>query len=126
MKFRKSFLLALLGLTLISCSDVYPKYPTNNTTTTVNNEVVITTESITKKPTTYTSVYTTKTATKLFSNKFGTASTVCAHKDCYNYIANSGDTNCCTSHSRRCSVCNCYIDEDALACMDCLKKVLIK
>lgn len=58
----------------------------------------------------------------IFSNKFGTATTKCAHSGCDNYIASSGDTNCCSTHSNRCLECNKYIDEDALYCMDCLSK----
>lgn len=57
-----------------------------------------------------------------FTNKYGTPTTKCAHKGCNNYIASSGDTNCCTVHSRRCGECGKYIDEDALFCIDCLSK----
>ena len=57
-----------------------------------------------------------------FTNKYGTPTTICAHKGCNEYIASSGDTNCCVQHSKRCLKCNCYIDEDAMYCMDCLKK----
>ena len=56
-----------------------------------------------------------------FTNKYGTPTTKCAHSGCNNYIASSGDTNCCTTHSNRCLNCNKYIDEDAMYCMDCLK-----
>lgn len=59
-----------------------------------------------------------------FTNKFGTATTVCAHAGCNNYIANSGDTNCCTVHSNRCGNCSRYIDEDAMYCMTCLENAL--
>lgn len=55
-----------------------------------------------------------------FTNKYGTRTTKCAHSGCNNYIASSGDTNCCTVHSNRCLNCNKYIDEDAMYCMDCL------
>ena len=37
-----------------------------------------------------------------FTNKYGTPTTLCAHTGCNNYIASSGDTNCCTVHSNRC------------------------
>ena len=60
--------------------------------------------------------------TTIFTNKYGTPTTICAHKGCNEYIAPSGDTNCCEQHSKRCLKCNCYIDEDAMYCMDCLKK----
>lgn len=56
-----------------------------------------------------------------FTNKYGSPSTECAHPGCTNKIASSGDTNCCTTHSRRCANCGCYIDEDAIYCMNCLK-----
>ena len=57
-----------------------------------------------------------------FTNKYGTPTTKCAHTGCNNYIAPSGDTNCCTVHSNRCADCGKYIDEDAMYCMDCLYK----
>ena len=59
-----------------------------------------------------------------FTNQFGTATTICAHSGCSNYIASSGDTNCCTTHSNMCAECGKYIDEDALLCMDCIEKAL--
>lgn len=59
-----------------------------------------------------------------FTNKFGTASTVCAHSGCSRTIAKSGDTNCCTTHSNKCGNCKCYIDEDAMYCMTCLSNAL--
>ncbi len=55
-----------------------------------------------------------------FTNKYGTATTKCAHSGCDNYIASSGDTNCCTAHSNICLECFKYIDEDAMYCMSCL------
>lgn len=55
-----------------------------------------------------------------FTNKYGTPTTKCAHPGCSNYIASSGDTNCCTIHSHKCVNCGKYIDEDATFCMDCL------
>lgn len=60
--------------------------------------------------------------TVAFTNKYGTPTTVCSHTGCTNYIAPSGDTNCCTVHSNRCMDCNCYIDEDATWCVSCLQK----
>ena len=57
-----------------------------------------------------------------FTNKYGTATTKCAHSGCNNYIASSGDTNCCAVHSKKCAECGKYIDEDALYCMDCITK----
>lgn len=60
------------------------------------------------------------TATQPFTNKYGTATTKCAHSGCNNYIASSGDTNCCPVHSKTCKQCGKYIDEDAFYCMQCL------
>ena len=57
-----------------------------------------------------------------FTNLYGTPTTVCAHKGCTNYIASSGDTNCCAIHSNKCLECGKYIDEDATWCMSCLYK----
>lgn len=59
-----------------------------------------------------------------FTNQYGTSTTKCAHSGCSNYIASSGDTNCCTTHSNRCYECNCYIDEDANWCMKCIENAL--
>ncbi len=39
-----------------------------------------------------------------FTNDYGTATTICAHSGCTNYIASSGDANCCTTHSNMFSV----------------------
>jgi hypothetical protein len=55
-----------------------------------------------------------------FSNKYGTKSTKCAQSGCNNYIASSGDTCHCVAHSNKCLECRCYIDGDAMYCMDCL------
>ena len=57
-----------------------------------------------------------------FTNAYGTPTTKCAHYGCNNYIASSGDTNCCTVHSNKCADCGKYIDEDAMYCMSCLNK----
>lgn len=61
-----------------------------------------------------------------FTNKYGTSTTKCAHSGCSNYIASSGDTNCCTIHSKRCLECNCYIDEDGHWCIECIENALYK
>ena len=57
-----------------------------------------------------------------FTNRYGTRTTICAHPGCTNYIASSGDTNCCEIHSNRCISCGAYIDEDASWCLSCLEK----
>lgn len=67
---------------------------------------------------------TTTSSRSSFTNKYGTPTTICAHPGCTNYIASSGDTNCCTKHSNRCGNCGKYIDEDAMFCMDCLRNAL--
>ena len=59
-----------------------------------------------------------------FSNDYGSSGTKCAHPGCTGKIASSGDTNCCVLHSNQCGNCGCYIDEDALFCMDCLRGAL--
>ncbi|MBQ3761195.1 MAG: hypothetical protein II875_04180 [Clostridia bacterium] len=59
-----------------------------------------------------------------FTNKYGTPTTKCAHYGCTNYIASSGDTAYCTTHSQKCVSCRKYIDEDATYCMDCIYKAL--
>ena len=64
------------------------------------------------------------TTTGSFTNKYGTATTKCAHPGCNNYIASSGDTNCCPLHSNRCAICGKYIDEDATYCLDCIADAL--
>ena len=55
-----------------------------------------------------------------FTNKYGTSTTKCDVSGCNNYIAKSGDTNCCVTHSNKCKNCYCYIDRDAMYCMSCL------
>ncbi len=55
-----------------------------------------------------------------FTNKYGTPTTKCVKSGCDNYIASSGDTNCCTIHSNNCLECYKYIDGDAMYCMSCL------
>ena len=58
-----------------------------------------------------------------FSNKYGTKTTQCAISGCENYIAKSGDTNCCTAHSNKCAECYCYIDSEAMYCSECISEV---
>lgn len=59
-----------------------------------------------------------------WKNKYGTPDTICAHQGCKKYIAPSGDTNCCKTHSKRCAICGDYIDEDAFVCIDCTADAL--
>lgn len=56
-----------------------------------------------------------------FTNKYGTAETVCAHPGCDSVIAASGDTNCCEEHSSICADCGCFVDEGNIYCSDCAK-----
>lgn len=62
----------------------------------------------------------TYSSTASFTNKTGTSTTKCAHSGCDNYIASSGDTYYCTTHSKNCGSCGCYIDEDAMFCPTCI------
>ena len=59
-----------------------------------------------------------------FTNKYGTRTTKCVVSGCSNYIATSGDTNCCVSHSNKCGECYCYIDGDAMFCMSCISSAI--
>ena len=112
-----------------SSSNIVGSSQTSEATT---KEVVATNpvpdETITTAPISTTTPLSTKkketstVSSSSFTNKYGTPTTLCAHSGCSNYIASSGDTNCCTTHSRKCLECGKYIDEDATYCMDCLKK----
>ena len=77
-------------------------------------------EQPTTKPTTSSSK--SSSSSSSFTNAYGTATTKCAHPGCNNPIASSGDTNCCTTHSKKCLECGKYIDEDATYCMSCIEK----
>lgn len=59
-----------------------------------------------------------------FTNQYGTPTTKCVVNSCDNYIASSGDSNCCVAHSNKCLECKKYIDGDAMYCMDCLSDTL--
>lgn len=129
-----SIILLLLCIVLLaSCSSGNDKtasnsYATKNAVTTVRpttapavKQTVSTTTA--KATSTATPAATTKKTSSYssFTNKYGTPTTICAHRGCTNYIASSGDTNCCIVHSRKCAQCGKYIDEDATYCMDCIK-----
>lgn len=66
--------------------------------------------------------YLTENTTRYFSNAYGTANTLCVVAGCDNYIASTGDTNCCVMHSNKCLECGKYIDGDAMYCISCLSK----
>ena len=80
------------------------------------------TESLGKEENQSANSYKQESSNAPFTNKYGTQTTKCAHSGCNNYIASSGDTNCCVVHSNKCLDCGKYIDEDAMYCMDCLTK----
>ena len=113
--------LAIILIALIGCSIVTPA-----TTPTPEIKVTATvkpTNAPTQAPTKKTSTSSSSSSSSRvsFTNKYGTPTTKCAHPGCSNYIASSGDTNCCTTHSKRCIECGKYVDEDATWCMDCIK-----
>lgn len=62
--------------------------------------------------------------TARFTNSFGTPTTICARAGCNEYIASSGDTHNCETHSGRCIGCNIFIDGDALMCLSCIERAL--
>ena len=116
---------------LTACQSSHPvgqslatSVPTDEPTDTPTQEP---TDVPTKAPTAKPTVKPTKSSDSYstsFTNKYGTPTTRCSVMGCDKYIASSGDTNCCTSHSNRCLECGCYIDGDATFCMSCLMKTL--
>ena len=48
----------------------------------------------------------------------------CAQAGCDRKAVTSGDSVYCAQHSNRCGECGCYIDGDAMFCMDCLRSAL--
>lgn len=58
--------------------------------------------------------------------KVDTTSTKCLHSGCSNLAASTGDSFYCTEHSKRCLECKCYIDEDAMYCLNCIVEALRK
>lgn len=114
-KFIKAVIIIIVStvvVTLSGCEFTANEPMTKEETTKITSSV--------KKPssTTYKKSYSS------FTNRYGTATTVCAHSGCSSYIASSGDTNCCTKHSNRCLECKCYIDEDAMFCLRCIENAL--
>ena len=49
---------------------------------------------------------------------------ICAHTGCTNQAVTTGDSVYCSVHSKKCLECGCYIDEDAMFCIDCLAKAI--
>ena len=115
-----------LVLSLAACgSTSIPKTTTAPTATVKPNAV----PTATPKPATSSSSSSfsssaSSSSSRTFTNAYGTPTTRCAHPGCNNYIASSGDTNCCTTHSHKCLECGKYIDEDATWCMSCIAKAL--
>lgn len=105
------FTILLICFALAACSQQDTGKSTDNTTTATE---ATSEETTSVKSSTYTST------TKSFSNKYGSSTTKCVVSGCNNYIASSGDTNCCTAHSNKCLNCKKYIDGDAMYCMDCI------
>lgn len=48
----------------------------------------------------------------------------CAEPGCRVMAVTSGDSIYCATHSNKCANCGCYIDGDALWCMDCIEEAL--
>lgn len=61
-----------------------------------------------------------------FTNKHDgvTENSYCSYPGCPQKVAPSGDTCYCKFHSEKCLECGCYIDADAIYCMDCILKAL--
>ncbi len=116
---KKAFIIALtviLMLLLIACGSSASKPSTQPTSTPIPTA----SPSSVKNTSSSTSGAVSSTSKSTFTNAYGTSTTKCAHPGCNNYIAPSGDTNCCTTHSKKCLNCGKYIDEDAMYCMDCI------
>lgn len=65
-------------------------------------------------------------AREIASSGSGSSSSgrTCAQPGCNKKAVTSGDSVYCSTHSRRCLNCGCYIDADAMYCMDCLRKAI--
>ena len=106
-----------------------PQVKAQNTQVSTKSPTQKPTNKPTAKPTIMSSTKTSSSYSSQrssFTNKYGTPTTKCAYPGCSNYIASSGDTNCCTLHSNRCLECHKYIDGDAAYCMDCLTSAINK
>ena len=122
-----SFGIVVLVMTLGLLSSCVSTPTANNATAYSTETSKANNDSTTQKQSSKSNESTEKaTMSVSFTNKYGTPTTKCAHSGCSNYIASSGDTNCCPTHSRKCLSCGKYIDEDATYCMDCLGKAAKK
>ena len=104
--------LSIIILTLCSCGN---EGGTTSSTSSNSEDTYSSSQSYSSSSSNYSSG-----SNSSFSNKYGTSTTKCAKSGCNNYIASSGDTNCCVSHSNKCLECKKYIDGDAMYCMSCL------
>lgn len=105
----------ITGVILMAGSVVFYVLGDNNSNAVANTDIDSNTTTLSDPSFSY-------TAETYFTNKYGTATTICAHSGCTNYIASSGDTNCCITHSNKCLECGCYIDEDAAWCVSCITR----
>lgn len=48
----------------------------------------------------------------------------CLHEGCAKMAATTGDSFYCETHSNNCMECGCYIDEDAMFCLNCIVEAL--
>lgn len=106
---KKLLSIILAAVVVFSCVCMTACSDSDDVETTTKNSY---TETTTKKSYSSTS--------NSFSNKYGTPTTRCVVSGCSNYIASSGDTNCCVTHSNKCLECRKYIDGDATYCMSCI------
>lgn len=56
--------------------------------------------------------------------KINTTPKQCLHSDCNKMAVDSGDSRYCEVHSNMCAICGCYIDEDAMFCLNCIVEAL--
>lgn len=131
MKKVLAFVLVMtMCLSLAACSGGNGSSSSSSTTSSSASSDNSSTSTSTSKPSSSNSYSSSSSgsssSSSSFTNKYGTATTKCAHSGCSNYIASSGDTNCCTTHSNKCLECKKYIDEDAMYCMSCLSNAASK
>ncbi len=57
-------------------------------------------------------------------DKIVTSPQQCLHDGCSKKAVTTGDSFYCENHSNKCLVCGCYIDEDAMFCLNCIVEAL--
>lgn len=126
---KLTFIVILIMAAMFLCSCFSTNTPTYtyepSNTVEVNNTPAVF-KSSSEESYSYNSNSKSSNESSSFTNEYGTSTTKCAHSGCTNYIASSGDTNCCTTHSKKCLECGKYIDEDALYCMSCISAAATK